>query len=98
MSGDSYDVSNWTRAKGESPCDFRYSVMIFRNALLSDHNLLTSLFCRFNIAFNCKMQSCAVLMVMSMTSLSDPGRGLGGAEEESEGKEMIEDEKDPSYI
>ena len=44
------------------------------------------------------MQSCAVLIVMSMTSLSDPGRGLGGAEEESEGKEMIEDEKDPSYI
>ena len=44
------------------------------------------------------MQSCAVLMVMSMTSLSDPGRGLDGVEEESEGKEMIEDEKEPSYI
>ena len=37
-------------------------------------------------------------MVMSMISLSDPGRGLEGVDEVSEGREIIDEEKEASKI
>ena len=37
-------------------------------------------------------------MVMSMISLSEPGKGLEGVDEVSEGREIIDEEKDVSKI